>query len=745
MTVSAVGECERFRQRLVADARRAAAVAHEEMVRLRGSGERFSDQNLAYALAALAALHAHTGDEEALSWLREDLLWAVDSNAGAEEEPRAVFTWFRLLQPFCEAYRHLRDGGHLTAEEQARVEAQLRVSGRTHFAFTDWGPHNRAVVDASCFLLLADTLPADALAPRWRAYGEALLADSWGRWSMEDASIYPPLWMAYLLTAADTLGRTDGLLGRVTTRYYFDYWLSLLTPTGMLPDYGDGDWTLSWEWYVPAAVRAAAHYRNGRYLWLAQRLWEAHASYAGVEAADGHSLEGQPLDPMPLYCAALALRWLDPAIEPVPAARTSSHEALEDLVGKKIVFRSSRGSYALLNYRDEGPYARAARDYLNQQLAAYEEKPHHGHADENAINLLMEEGTVLLHDGGYRIRIEPEGYRADVYHNRLVVRSGMPVEGDVYEYLEGDRMYRHVETEKLHFETFGVLDYSRTRLTDDETGYTADRIVLFVPSSGVYVVVDAATIRRAGHKTVANVWHLGSCGVEGGTLRRADGGDWAVSWPPFVPIRDRGWRNPHSRDLLIRFLRTRGTPAIFKETRRAFHPSVAMYQHASGWFTEGQRLLFVTVLAPHAAGGFSEAMLDGVRIVESSRGGEAEHGTLALALEIDGCPATVGLKLDRTLGLANLSGRPMFDPDAGALDYGSITTDADMCFAVERGTSVEYGFVNAARLRYGGVTLFEMSVHAGMFQGFVPEDQVVRAPRDTMPRWHDRGSRYVER
>jgi hypothetical protein len=740
-----VTQTERFRQRLIDDARRAASAAHDEMARLRAAGQPFADQNLAFALAAMAALHAHDGDTQALTWLREDLLWIVDGGAGTDGlEPRAAFTWFRILQPFCEAYRHLRDGGHLSAAERGRVEAQLRVSGRTHVAFTDWGPHNRAVVDASCFLLLAGTLPDDALAPRWRAYGEALLADSWGRWSMEDASIYPPLWLTYLLTAAETLGRADELLGLVTTRYYVDYWLSLLTPTGMLPDYGDGDWTLSWEWYVPAVVCAAAHYRDGRYLWLAQRLWEAHADYAGVEEGDGTPLEGQPLEPMPLYCAALALRWLDTSVEPRAVERSTTHEALEDLVGKKVIFRSPRGSYALLNYRDEGPYARAARDYLNQQLAAYEEKPHHGHADEHALNLLMDDGAVLLHDGGYRIRIEPEGYRADVYHNRLVVRPGMPVEGDVYEYLERHRMYTHVETEKLHAETFGPLDYTRTRLVDPEGGYAAERIVIFVPSSGANVVVDFCRIDRAGHKTVANVWHLGSCAVEGGTLRR--GNDWAVSWPPYVPIRDRRWRNPHTRDLLIRFLRTRGTPAIFKDTRRAFHPSVAMYQHASGWFTVGQRLVFITVLAPHPAGTFLEALLNGVRVVESGRGADAEHGTLALALEIDGQPATVGLKLDRTLGLANLSGRPMFDPDAGALQYGEnglITTDADMGFAIDRGATVEFGFVNAARFRYAGAALFEMPVHGGLFQGFVPPDQTARAPRDTMPRWHETVARPI--
>jgi hypothetical protein len=734
---------DQFKQRLIADLRRAVTLAHEQMQQRRTAGELPADQNLGYALAAMAALHAETGDERVLAWLKEDVLW-IARGAGPQDdtEPAAFFTWFRLLRPYCEAYLHLREGGHLSSDERARVEGQLRASGRTHFAFTDWGPHNRATVDASCFLLLAATLPDAPEAARWRGYGQALITDSWGGWSMEDASIYPPLWLVYLITAAETLGRVDEYLDLVTTRFYFEYWLRLLTPSGMLPDWGDGDWTLSWEWWVPAYVRAAAHYRDGRYLWFAQRLYQEHAAYQGVEDATGRSVEGQPLEPMPIYCAALALRWLDESVTPVAAPRERSEEALEDLVSKKIVFRSGPDqgdAYALLNYRDEGPYARAARDYLNQQLAAYEEKPHHGHADENSIILLQEAGTVLLHDGGYRIRIEPEGYRADVYHNRLTVRPGFPVEGDVYEYLERHRMYTHVETEKLHFVPFGPLDYSRTRIADPEAGYTADRCILFVPGSGTapsggstYIIVDWAQVDRAGHKTFANVWHLGS---EDCVLRREE--EWAVSWPPYVPIRDQRWRNPHTRDLLVRLLRTGGMPAIFKETRRGFHPATALYQHASGWFLPGQRLLFVTVLQPHPAGSFQESLLDKVRIIPSTRGGDSDHGTLALELEIDGCPATAGLKLDRTLGLSNMAGRPMFDPDAGALDYGAITTDADMCFAIDRAGQVEYGFVNAARFRYRGRTLFEMPPHEGMFQGFVEESQRVRSPRDTMPRWHE--------
>ena len=247
------------------------------------------------------------------------------------------------------------------------------------------------------------------------------------------------------------------------------------------------------EWFFPVMARAGSHYRNGRYLDHAQRAYAA-----------------QP-PPASYYCVAAAVKWLDASVATTPYPLRRSEEVLEDLAGKKIVFRNDRGpasAYLLLNYRDQGPYGRLTRDHLNQVLAAYEEKPHHGHADENSINHLMDGGTVLLGDGGYRPMDDFfGGWRADVFHNRVVARAGWPMRGDVFDYLAADKLYSDVTTEKVHFARFRPLDYSRTRLTDPALGYTWDRIVVFVPSSAMSVVVDSIRVDREGRRVFANVWH----------------------------------------------------------------------------------------------------------------------------------------------------------------------------------------------------------------------------------------------
>ena len=272
---------------------------------------------------------------------------------------------------------------------------------------------------------------------------------------------------------------------------------------------------------------------DGEYLDSARRIYDAHIGfYQGIHEDN-------------FYCLGLALRWLDPAVPFTSLVREKSAEVIDDLVSKKITFRSAHGDYGLLNYRDQGPYARYQRDYINASIYAPQEKPHHGHADENSLVILMADQTVLLADGGYLARFE-DGWRADVFHNRVVARTGFPPESDIFDYLKTDTTNHPVTTEKIHFGNFGSLDYARTRLVDRERGYTGDRITLFAPETGLYIVVDSILIDEAGHKVFCNIWHPDKI------LRQ--GADYVVSWPDRIPIRQEYWPNPHHKDLLIQFL-----------------------------------------------------------------------------------------------------------------------------------------------------------------------------------------------
>ena len=77
---------------------------------------------------------------------------------------------------------------------------------------------------------------------------------------------------------------------------------------------------------------------------------------------------------------------------------------------------------------EDAPFGIDGKEHIIQTIPVETEKNHHGHADENAICLLMKNGSVLLHDSGYRETWStgPDGqYRADVFHNKLVVRHGI--------------------------------------------------------------------------------------------------------------------------------------------------------------------------------------------------------------------------------------------------------------------------------------------------------------------------------
>jgi hypothetical protein len=104
---------------------------------------------------------------------------------------------------------------------------------------------------------------------------------------------------------------------------------------------------------------------------------------------------------------------------------------------------------------------------------------------------------------------------------------------------------------------------------------------------------------------------------------------------------------------------------------------------------------------------------------------------MLLEFRLDGDPVSVGLKLDQTIGLANLKGRPLWDTAAGMLTYSKLSTDADFAFAIEKPGAFEYGLMYATRLDYDGKTAFDMPVTKILYQG--PFEYRVPDARAKMP------------
>ena len=708
-----------FRQRLIQDLTTGVEREHAAALAINGTGKPAYDVRYTWVLSAMMTLHLQTGDARMLTWAHDDLIGLVATAKQTGALPKPLFESFRYLTPFCETFSYLRKHDLFTAGEIADISAQITASAATHYDYTDFGTHNRALIDGTAFYFAAAALPDSPDAAKWRSYGAALAADSWNAWSIEDASIYQPFWLTHTVLLADFLGRAPAHLKAVTTRFYFDTPKLLLMPNGLLPDWGDGDWTHMWAWNVANLVRAGSSYHDGEYLDAARRMYDAHIGFwQGIHEDN-------------FFCLGLALRWLDPSVPFTPLIQNQSGEVIDDVVSKKIAFRSAHGDFGLLNYRDQGAYARWQREYQNSTIYAPEERPHHGHSDENSFAMLMADNTVLLADGGYRARVE-DGWRADVFHNRIVARTGFPPESDIFDYLKTDTTYHPVTTEKIHFGNFGSLDYSRTRLVDSERGYTADRIVLFAPESSLYIVVDSILIDEAGNKVFCNTWHPDKI------LKQGD--NYAVSWPDRIPVRQEYWPNPHHKDLLIQFLGNRDKITLTKEIGRRYNRSTAFYQYLKSYFFKGQRLTFVTVLRPHAPGEFAESMLTDVKLLPTL---QDDGRTLGITFTLGGDPVTVGLKLDQTIGLTNHRGGPRFDFRTGQVEYGALTTDADFAFVRAKADGTrELGFMYGCVATFTGKTLFDMPLnqHPTMFSETIyPGAKEFRVDqiKDKMPRWHE--------
>jgi hypothetical protein len=392
-----------------------------------------------------------------------------------------------------------------------------------------------------------------------------------------------------------------------------------------------------------------------------------------------------------------AYRWADDSIVPqVPT--TLSREVLEDVIGKKVVFRNGwdpTSTFLMLNYRDEGDGSLLQRDYLRQTLPVEEEKMHHGHADENSICLLMSGGSVLLHDGGYRDDL-PSGrwgaYRADYFHNRVVARQNKRAAGqDLFEFIRNSGAYRKVQTHKIDFLNFKEVDVSRTRLVDAELGYEWDRAITYVKARNVFIVVDGIRIRTPGYYTFTNLWHTRKI-IEQGKQFFSTAID-AIGSETF----------PADRSLLVVFPENEAKEIGSYPEKRHYQDETALYQTVSSHYAAGSLEFFVTILVPQAKGENSGKVAETFKLLKADRFPQA----LGVEFPEGSSKSVVLVKLDLEMDLARENIRPRYRYDLGKVRCGELETDASYVFARQTEGRVRYSAATFTKLMYRGQTLIE--------------------------------------
>ncbi|MBN2090187.1 hypothetical protein JW964_11250 [candidate division KSB1 bacterium] len=637
-----------------------------------------------------AFLFDRTGEKQHAEQAKKALLelqnlekWFPTAFGPNRQKDRYGF-WKRVPAVPPEAYFYLKGKGILTSDEEKLIEKWLAEYAESYFALHEWGGHNRALWATRDLARIITLLPKHSENAKWKKLCLHLLKTSWGNWSIEDAQIYLPLWLSKMMHIADILNIPD-LFKEYNMLYYLNYFLNLLAPHGMVTDYGDARWQECWHWYLTCFERGAKEYHNEEFKWAAARIFETKAKNAAPSEID--------IDfPFLCECTNDLIGLKQPT--------TGSRMVMDELVGKKIVFRNGwnpESTFLMLNYKGDQDYGRCDRDYLRTTINVPAEKMHHGHADENSICLLMSHNSVLLNDAGYRETSTNGMYRADFYHNRLVFRNEAPEPLEpVMNSLHKRSWYQPTETEKIHFFNFKKWDYSRTRVRSAEEGWEWDRSIIYLKAQDSFLLFDTVKVLKDCYLNINNIFH--------GQQVLNFGETWFDT--RFNQFYD--WKNPGDRRLLIWFKPQAEMKINVAELLRNKTVNTAVFQYIAREFQKGEFVNFTTVLTPHDRG---ENLAEKIKSYQSL---ETSVDSAALGLSIQ-CPESIihiCLKANLALDFFAAQIRPRYNYETGKVKYGDlIETDARFLIIEEKRQENHYGFVEGVKIMFKNQLLFEVPSH----------------------------------
>jgi len=649
---------------------------------------------------------------------------------------------FISMYSYARAYLYIQKCQSLTDAERAVIERGVADCANFLMNFPEWGPMNRAAIRVESFYYAFMALPHHPDAMKWKKMASFMLRDSYHRWEEEDATGYHALWMHALVRLADTM-QDDTFFRSSIPRYYLDYFTHLITPVGVIADFGDAVWSSDWyNRFIPIFEKGATVYREPLFKWAANKMLETYKKqddtlsgyYGKTNFLNDYDWAGKPMVANPYFALAYvdAFRWADDSIQP-EQPKAESTLVMDDIVGKKILFRDrvdSDATFMLLNYQDEGAGSYLGREYLRSTISVEEEKMHHGHSDENSIISLFYQGSMLLHDSGYRDHLpssEYGGFRADYYHNRMVIRknkrwievAGEGREQSLWEFIRNSGAYRPVQTQLIDFLNFERVDYARSRVTDTEMGYEWDRSIIFHKEEHFFVIVDAMKIVREDYYTASNLWHTQKI--------EAAGEQWFDTTIDSV----LGYKNKPGNNLLVHFPLKEYSRSIgtFDLTRHS-QDEICMYETIASHYHPGNVELFVTVLFPHDTGVNPAELVKRFEVIETDK----YPAAVGLKYKNGETENYFCLKADLRMDALQANARPRYTYEKGKVTCGPFQTDAHFLHGEQKGEKLHWAAASMTKVKYEETTLMESLVTSSQLQ---PDRAPIRSGHTKWRCWED--------
>ena len=602
------------------------------------------------------------------------------------------------LQPYINGYLYIKDSGVINDCERFQIENSIKSSVDVIFHFPEWGAHNRSMLRVWSLSAAAKALGKNSQTDEWQKLANYLAEETVGKWSIEDAELYMALWLIASINYIEITNRQHEYYRMPQTKYYFDYVTHLITSYGQIPDFGDSHFNSNWYMWLACLEKGAAIYNCGYMKYAAQKIWDFGLSINNC---------GEYSPGIATYLI-YAYLYSDDLLVPIKPDWESG-EVMEELVGKKIAFRNGwddSSTYMLLNYRDEGYYSYTARNYLRTTLSVRAEKMHHGHSDENSIVFFVKDSNILLNDGGYREKLPNGKYRADIYHNRLVFREGLKsVNAKLFDFLQDGGYYKKTITEKLHFQEFKNLVFSRTRLYNNTPNLIWDRIITYLKNDDIFILIDWVSDISKSNLTIANSWHTGEV-----LLQKGCAFDTRIPFIYRYPGDAKPLENKGDLSLCIEFANDQNESKKtieVNEIMRHYTKGVMISQFTSKGYGDKEAEYFVTVLTPHNYFKVSEEIDKIIGRVSIESISKEKDIILLNYKNNDNGLLQLTYKLNLKKGIDDdEDAYPRYSWESGKILYNEILTDADFAFVEEKSNKISYGFINGSGIEYRGKKLY---------------------------------------